>query len=148
MYKFTGFNEKANVALNNAVNAAEDLGHTYIGSEHLLLGILKDSSSAASTVLISRGLTAQKAEDAIKNSVGVGIPTELSHEDFTPRCKNVIELSIVIAKSSGMQLVGTEHLLLAILRESQSFAARIIAKSGISVYEITNDIARAISGDT
>ncbi len=148
MYKFTGFNEKANVALNNAVNAAEDLGHTYIGSEHLLLGILKDSSSSASAVLIARGLTAQKVEDAIKNSVGVGIPTELSHEDFTPRCKNVIELSIVIAKSAGMQLAGTEHLLLAILRESQSFAARIIAKSGISVYEITNDIARAISGDT
>ncbi len=148
MYKFTGFNEKANVALNNAVNAAEDLGHTYIGSEHLLLGILKDSSSSASAVLIARGLTAQRVEDAIKNSVGVGIPTELSHEDFTPRCKNVIELSIVIAKSAGMQLAGTEHLLLAILRESQSFAARIIAKSGISVYEITNDIARAISGDT
>lgn len=147
MYKFTGFNEKANVALNNAVNAAEDLGHTYIGSEHLLLGILKDTTSAASVILISRGITAQKVEDAIKNSVGVGMPTELSHEDFTPRCKNVIELSMIIAKSSGMPLVGTEHLLLAILRESQSFAAKIIVKSGASVYDITNDITRAVSGE-
>ena len=148
MYKFTGFNEKANVALNNAVNAAEDLGHTYIGSEHLLLGLLKDTTSSAYTILISRGITPQKVEDAIRNSVGVGMPTELSHEDFTPRSKNIIELSIVMAKSAGMPLVGTEHILLAILRESQSFAARIIAKSGVSVYEITNDIARAVSGDT
>ena len=148
MYKFTGFNEKANVALNNAVNAAEDLGHTYIGSEHLLLGLLKDTTSSAYVILISRGITPQKVEDAIRNSVGVGMPTELSHEDFTPRSKNIIELSIVMAKSAGMPLVGTEHILLAILRESQSFAARIIAKSGVSVYEITNDIARAVSGDT
>ena len=66
MYKFTGFNEKANVALNNAVNAAEDLGHTYIGSEHLLLGILKDTTSTASAVLNSRGISYQKVEDAVK----------------------------------------------------------------------------------
>ena len=148
MYKFTGFNEKANVALNNAVNAAEDLGHTYIGSEHLLLGLLRDSSSTAAVILTSRGITAQKVEDAIRNSVGVGVPTELSSEDFTPRCKNVIELSMLIAKSSGMPLVGTEHLLLAIVRESQSFAARIIAKAGVSVYDISNDISRAVSGNT
>ncbi len=148
MYKFTGFNEKANVALNNAVNAAEDLGHTYIGSEHLLLGILRDTTSTACVILTSRGVTAQKVEDAIRSSVGVGIPTELSSEDFTPRCKNVIELSLLIARSAGMPLAGTEHLLLAILRENQSFAARIIAKSGVSVYEISNDISRAVSGNT
>ena len=104
MYKFTGFNEKANVALNNAINAAEDLGHTYIGSEHLLLGILKDTSSTASVILHSRGITFRKTEDAVKASVGIGMPTELSPDDFTPRSKNIIETSIITARNSGMPL--------------------------------------------
>ena len=147
MYKFTGFNEKANVALNNAVNAAEDLGHTYIGSEHLLLGILKDTTSTAAVIMFSRGISYQKVENAVKSSVGIGIPTELAPEDFTPRCKNILETSIVIARSSGVQLVGTEHILLAIIRESQSFAARIIAKAGTSLSDIASDVSRVSSGD-
>ena len=148
MYKFTGFNEKANVALNNAVNAAEDLGHTYIGSEHLLLGILKDTSSTASVILHSRGITFRKTEDAVKASVGIGMPTELSPDDFTPRSKNIIETSIITARNSGMPLVGTEHLLLAVIKESQSFAAKIIVRLGGSLSDITNDISRAVSGET
>ncbi len=147
MYKFTGFNEKANVALNNAVNAAEDLGHTYIGSEHLLLGILKDTSSTASAILHSRGITFRKTEDAVKASVGIGMPTELSPDDFTPRSKNIIETSIITARNTGLPLVGTEHLLLAVIRESQSFAAKIIARLGGSLSDITTDISRAISGE-
>ncbi len=147
MYKFTGFNEKANVALNNAVNAAEDLGHTYIGSEHLLLGILKDTSSTASAILHSRGITFRKTEDAVKASVGIGMPTELSPDDFTPRSKNIIETALITARNTGMPLVGTEHLLLAVIRESQSFAAKIIIKLGGSLSDITNDIARAVSGE-
>ena len=148
MYKFTGFNEKANVALNNAVNAAEDLGHTYIGSEHLLLGILKDTASTAAVIMFSRGISYQKVETAVKSSVGIGIPTELAPEDFTPRCKNILETSMVIARSSGVQLVGTEHILLAIIRESQSFAARIITKAGTSLSDIASDVSRVSSGDT
>lgn len=148
MYKFTGFNEKANVALNNAVNAAEDLGHTYIGSEHLLLGILKDTSSTASVILHSRGITFRKTEDAVKASVGIGMPTELSPDDFTPRSKNIIETSIITARNTGMPLVGTEHLLLAVIKEAQSFAAKIIVRLGGSLSDITNDISRAVSGET
>ena len=147
MYKFTGFNEKANVALNNAVNAAEDLGHTYIGSEHLLLGILKDTTSVASSILNSKGITLAKIEDSVKSSVGIGMPTELSPDDFTPRSKNIIETSILIARTSGLPLVGTEHLLLAIIRETQSFAVKIIAKMNVSLSDIMNDISRAASGN-
>ena len=147
MYKFTGFNEKANVALNNAVNAAEDLGHTYIGSEHLLLGLLKDPSSVASSVLLAKGISLQKVEDAVKSGVGIGVPTELSADDFTPRSKNIIETSILIARTEGLPIVGTEHLLLAIIRESQSYAAKIIAKFGVSATDIINDISKALSGN-
>ncbi len=148
MYKFTGFNEKANVALNNAVNAAEDLGHTYIGSEHLLLGILKDTSSVASSVLAAKNITYSKVEDIIKSSVGIGMPTELSPDDFTPRSKNIIETSLLTARASGLPLVGTEHLLACLVRETQCYASKIITKLGASLSDIMNDIARASSGDT
>lgn len=147
MYKFTGFNEKANVALNNAVNAAEDLGHTYIGSEHLLLGILKDNNGVAASVLNARGITLQKVEDTVKSTVGIGMPTELSPDDFTPRSKNIVETSMLIARTAGLSLVGTEHILLAIVREAQSYATKIITKLGVSVSDIINDIGRAVSGD-
>lgn len=147
MYKFTGFNEKANVALNNAVNAAEDLGHTYIGSEHLLLGLLKDNSSVASTILTSRGISFRKVEDSVKSSVGIGMPTELSPDDFTPRSKHIIETSMLIARTSAQSLVATEHILLAIVRETQSYANKIISKLGVSVSDIINDISRIVSGD-
>lgn len=147
MYKFTGFNEKANVALNNAVNAAEDLGHTYIGSEHLLLGILKDTSSVAATILNTRNINFQKVEDTVKNSVGVGMPTELSPDDFTPRSKNIIETSMLIARTSGQALVATEHILLAIAREPQSYAAKIIAKLGVALSDVIGDISRIVSGE-
>ncbi len=147
MYKFTGFNEKANVALNNAVNAAEDLGHTYIGSEHLLLGILKDTTSVAATILTTRGISFQKVEDTVKSSVGIGMPTELSPDDLTPRSKNIIETSMLIARTSGQSLVATEHILLSIVREPQSYAAKIIAKLGVGVSDIISDISRIVSGD-
>lgn len=147
MYKFTGFNEKANVALNNAVNAAEDLGHTYIGSEHLLLGILKDTSSVAATILNTRNINFMKVEDTVKNSVGVGMPTELSPDDFTPRSKNIIETSMLIARTSGQALVATEHILLAISREPQSYAAKIIAKLGVALSDVIGDISRIVSGE-
>ena len=147
MYKFTGFNEKANVALNNAVNAAEDLGHTYIGSEHLLLGILKDPTSVAATILNTRGINLQKVENTVRSSIGVGMPTELSPDDFTPRSKNIVETSMLIARTSGLALVATEHILLAIVRESQSYGAKIIAKLGVSVSDVINDISRLLSGE-
>ncbi len=148
MYKFSGFNEKANVALNNAINAAEDLGHTYIGSEHLLLGILKDSTSTATAILNSKGLTFQRIENSIKTSVGLGIPTQLTPDDFTPRSKNVVETALISAKNASLPLVGTELMLLALLQDAQSFAAKTITKCGVSLHDIKNEITRVITGDT
>ncbi len=148
MYKFSGFNEKANVALNNAVNTAEDLGHTYIGSEHLLLGILKDTTSTATAILNSKGITFQKAEETIKNTVGLGMPTMLSPDDFTPRSKNIIETALLSAKNAGLPLVGTEFLLLAILQDSQSFAAKTVSKCTGALSEIKSDLSRVLTGET
>ncbi|MBQ5677779.1 MAG: Clp protease N-terminal domain-containing protein, partial [Clostridia bacterium] len=76
MYNFTGFSEKANMCLNKAVEVAEDSGHTYIGSEHILLGLLDASDSVAGKILANRGVTYKKVFDLIRETVGVGMPTE------------------------------------------------------------------------
>ena len=138
MFKFTGFTEKANKSLNKAVEAAQDLGHTYIGSEHLLLGLLSDTSTVAGAVLAARKLTYDQVENYIKQTVGVGVPTELVPDDFTPRSKNIIETAVSFARSMGQSLVGTEHVLLAIARESTCCAAQILMQAGISLQDLVN----------
>ena len=140
MYKFTGFTEKANRALNSAVETAENLGHTYVGSEHLLCGIVKEGGSVATSLMASKGITAQSVEQEIRKTVGVGIPTVLTPDDFTPRSKHIIELSVSIAAKENAGYVGTEHLLSAILSEDDSCAAYIISELGYSCDVILSDI--------
>ena len=122
MYKFTGFTQKANDVLNAAIEYAENMGHTYIGSEHLLLGLLTQNGGIAYTVLINKKLTAGKVEDAVRNSIGFGVPTVLTPGDFTPRCKNIIESAMIQARDMGHNYVGTEHLLIAMIKEGSSAA--------------------------
>ena len=140
MYKFTGFTEKANRALNSAVETAENLGHTYVGSEHLLCGIVKEGGSVATSLMASKGITAASVEQEIKKTVGVGIPTVLTPDDFTPRSKHIIELSVSIASRENAGYVGTEHLLSAILSEDDSCAAFILAQLGYAGHSILAEI--------
>ncbi len=143
MYKFTGFTEKANRALNSAIEVAENLGHTYIGSEHLLMGLVREDNGTATTLLLSRGVTPQKVEELIRSTVGVGIPTVLTPDDFTPRCKHIIELSVSLARSENAGYVGTEHLLGAILREGDGCATYILSELGVSVPLLLDELSNA-----
>ncbi len=142
MFKFTGFTEKANKSLNAAVQAAENLGHTYIGSEHLLLGLLSDTSTVAGAVLAGKKVTYTQAEMYIKQTVGVGIPTELVPDDFTPRSKNIIETAASLARGMGQPLVGTEYVLLAIVREPSCAAAQMLRQFGASLNDIINELSK------
>lgn len=148
MFKFTGFTEKANKSLNAAVKAAEDLGHTYIGSEHILLGLLSDTSTVAGAVLAAHNITYADIEDELKRSIGVGVPTELQPDDFTPRSKNILETSVAFARQMGQQLVGTEHVLLAIAREGSCSATLLLSRAGASMQDIVNDVSKALMGGT
>ena len=140
MYKFTGFTEKANRALNYAVEIAENLGHTYVGSEHLLCGIVKEGGSIATSLMASKGITAQSVEEEIRKIIGVGIPTVLTPDDFTPRSKHIIELSVSIAGRENAGYVGTEHILTAILSEEDSCASFVISELGQSPKGILSEI--------
>ncbi len=146
MFKFTGFTEQANKSLNKAVEAAEKLGHTYIGSEHLLLGLLSDPSTVAGGILTAKKLSFDRTEQYIRSTVGVGMPTELMPQDFTPRSKNIMETALAFARTMGSALAGTEHVLLAIAREPSCYAAQILMQAGISLNELVNDVSKRLNG--
>lgn len=148
MYKFTGFTEKANLALNRAIEIAEDLGHAYIGSEHLLAGLLEDNSTVAGAVLSGKGINSDELESLLKNVVGIGIPTALSPADFTPRCKHIVELAVAQAGMQGDSYVGTEHLLMAIINESDCCASSFLSQLGINPNDVYNQINYVMGGPT
>ncbi|MCL2105727.1 MAG: ATP-dependent Clp protease ATP-binding subunit [Oscillospiraceae bacterium] len=144
-YHFKGFTEKAMQAMNFAIQSAEDLGHTFIGSEHILLGLLRQGGGVAHTVLTGRKISEKRIEDAIRSHYNVGTPTVLSPSDFTPRTKHVLEEALLMARAGG-SIVGTEHLLLALLQERGSAANTLVSAQGVSPQELLADLSRAMKG--
>ncbi len=120
------FSDKATTALNLSVEAARQLGHAYVGTEHLLLGLLKTEDSVASSVLEENNITAEQVINKIVENVGSGTPTNVSGNDLTPRMKRILEQSAREAVQTGRKVIGTEHLLIALLRERDCEALRII----------------------
>ena len=124
------FTPRAQNALRLAQAAAEELGHSYVGSEHLLLGLLREEGGAAHRCLAEQSVTAEKARDAIVRIIGAGLPGLAPPQGLTPRAKRVIENAVGESGRGGSGYVGTEHLLLGILRESGTMAMRVIAAVG------------------
>jgi ATP-dependent Clp protease ATP-binding subunit ClpC len=142
-YHFKGFTEKANQAMNAAIQSAESLGHTFIGSEHILLGLLRQGDGVAHAALSARKVSERRLEDAIRGNYAPGTPTVLSPADFTPRTKHVLEESVALARSAS-SIVGTEHLLYALLQERNSAAASLLAQQNIAPAELLGDLNRAL----
>ena len=147
MYRFTGFTQKANAALNSAISAAETLGHTYVGSEHILLGLLSESGGMAYTALTARKATFSEVESIIKSGIGVGSPTVLSPNDFTPRAKNIIDTAILQGRGMGHSYIGTEHILMGIIREGTGAATEILSQMGIQPQDLLNDLTTALGSN-
>ena len=146
-YNFNGFTEKANEALNLAINAAQMLGHTYVGSEHLLIGLLRVGSGVAAGVLGAKDVTDEKVEQLLKKEVGVGTPVNLTPENLTPKAKKVIEIAISGSKSLGNNFVGTEHILLGILSEGDNYATRFLSELGVDVALLTDEVMKTVGVD-
>ena len=140
MYKFNGFTEKANNAINLAIESAQDMGHTYIGSEHILLGLLKNNDGAAYTVLEKCGASADTLENLIKQEIGTGSETKLSPDDFTPRVKRVLQTAIIQAGRMGHNYVGTEHILIALIADGDSYAVRFLRSTGVQLNSIVKNL--------
>ena len=146
-YSFKGFTEKANEALNFAISSAEYFGHTYIGSEHLLLGLLKTGSGVAAAILNSKAVTAEKIEKLIEETIGSGSPTELSPDYMTPRAKRVLEKAVKDQKRSGVGLVGTEHILMGILSDGDNYAIRFLNALSVDIAALAYETAKHLSAN-
>lgn len=133
------FTEKARSAISGAQQAAEEMGHSYVGTEHLLLGIAREGEGLGARMLVRSGLDAQTITEFIEKCVGRGTPG-LPVQGLTPRAKRVIELAMNDAVQLGHSYVGTEHLLMGILREPESAGARIITSAGGDLNRIYTDI--------
>lgn len=145
MYRFNSFTQKANEVLNLAIKAAEGYGHNYIGSEHILMGLLKEGTGLAATALSNKGITAEDVDTLIKNEIGTGVPTRLSPDDFTPRSKRIIELSFQIARGMMHSFVGTEHLLISLIKETDSYAVKFINDLGVDEQSLLEDLIQSIN---
>ena len=149
MYRFNSFTQKANEVLNLAIKAAENYGHNYIGSEHILIGLLKEGSGLAANALNDKGITLEDVDNLIKTEIGTGVPTSLSPDDFTPRSKRIIELSFQIARGMMHSFVGTEHLLVSLIKETDSYAVKFINDLGVDEQALLEDLVQSISnGET
>ena len=124
------FTPRAQSALRLAQESAEELGHSYVGSEHLLLGLLREEEGAAHRCLAEQSVTRDKARDVIVRLIGAGLPGLAPPQGLTPRAKRVIENAVGESVRSGSGYVGTEHLLLGILRESGTMAMRVLQTMG------------------
>ena len=140
------FTQSAQNALNGALEYARSLGHTYIGSEHILLGLLSENDSIASKLLENRSASFDATVNMIKEISGEGEKTEVSAADMTPRTKKIIESSAYQAMRLGQNYIGTEHLLLGLLSESDCVAVRILSAQGVNLNEFANDLIAYIRG--
>ncbi|MBR2743894.1 MAG: ATP-dependent Clp protease ATP-binding subunit [Clostridia bacterium] len=140
MYKFTN---RAERAINIANEIAEDLGHNYIGTEHLLYGLIEEGSGVASKVLQDQGLTSEKVLEEIDELIGRAEPSD-KPVGFTPRTKRVIENAFLEAKKMGNDYIGTEHLLIGIMVEGDSVAVRILMDSDVNPQKLYNELVKVI----
>ena len=140
IYKFT---TRAKKAIELANEIAIELGHNYIGTEHLLYGLAKEGAGVASKVLQNRGVTAEKIENEIADLVGTGgeIDETLG---FTPRTKRVLENSYIEARKLGYDYIGTEHLLIGIMREGDSIAVKILLDLDVELPKLYNEIIKVL----
>ena len=133
------FTERAKTAIEKAQAAAEELGHSYVGSEHLLLGLVREGGGQGAKILRENGLTDELVTELVEKYVGRGTPSS-PPQGLTPRAKRVIELAIGDAGRLGHGFVGTEHLLMGLLREGDCAGARIIKSTGLDLNKLYTDI--------
>ncbi|WOC75756.1 ATP-dependent Clp protease ATP-binding subunit [Intestinibacillus sp. NTUH-41-i26] len=146
MFYQNRFTERAQKALTLAQEAAGSFGHSYIGSEHLLLGLLREGGGPAAKALAAAGVTEDALVKQIEDLSGRGAPDSAAPQGMTPRTKRIIELSLQSAGQMGTNYVGTEHLLLGILREGQNVALTALANLKVTPQTLAEKLSETLGG--
>ena len=141
------FTESAQNAINLAAESAMELGHNYVGTEHMLLGLIKEGDGVAAKILESNDINEENVTEAIREMLGTGESVKEMPNSFTPRTKYVVQRSAVEARRLGHNYVGTEHLLIALLRETSSIAAKILISLGANPQKLYSDVLNMLSDD-
>ena len=145
---FSNFTEKAREAIQNSHDIACEMGHGYIGSEHLLLGILKLDGGVGVKALTDKGISYDSLKKRVEGTLGVGEPMDKNTElALTPRTKRILEIAAMEARKLGLGYIGTEHLLASIVRDGEGVAAQILAAEGIRMSDFYRDIMSDMAGD-
>lgn len=144
MYKFTS---KAEKAISYAQEIAAEFGHNYVGTEHLLCGLLREGTGLAYKVLNDQEITEEKVSELIDELIGSNEPLNELPDGFTPRTKRVFEISFLEAKKLNNNYIGTEHLLLGIMKEGDSVASRIIIELGADIQKLFSDLIKTLSDE-
>ena len=148
MYMVYKFTKRAEKALEYAGDLAQGFGHNYIGTEHILYGLVKEGSGVASQVLNMQKITAENVVEEIEVLIGKGDKFQNRGEiGFTPRSKRVIENAFLEARKLGSEFIGTEHLLIGIMREGDSVAVRIMMDLNVNPQKLYNEIVKVINED-
>ena len=142
MYVFGGFNNKANEVMSAAIELAMQMGHTYVGSEHLLAALANPESGYAGQLLAENDVTPENVGEIIGAAVGRGMPTNLNPADLTPRAKFIVETAMNFARNSGGNYVVPEYLLLALCAERDNMAISILKKLNIDPQIIVSALAQ------
>ena len=139
------FTPRAEEALRLSQEAAEEMGHGYVGSEHLLLGLLREEEGIAHRVLSEYGVTDEMVCDVLQRSVGKGTSGVAPSQGLTPRAKSVVELAVSESARMGSSYIGTEHLLMGILREGGNMALRILRAMGVDPKKMYSSIVQKLN---
>ena len=138
---FERFTDRARRVVVLAQEEAARLGHSYIGTEHILLGLLSEREGVGGEALRSLGLSLEVARHEVEEMTGTGQSAASGHVPFTPRAKKVLELSLREALQLGHSYIGTEHILLGLVREAQGVAAQVMVKRGVGLVSVREHVA-------
>jgi ATP-dependent Clp protease ATP-binding subunit ClpC len=143
---FEKFTDKARRVVVLAQEEAKLLNHNYIGTEHILLGLIHEGEGVAAKALESLGISLESVREQVQEIIGTGQQAPTGHIPFTPRAKKVLELSLREALQLGHSYIGTEHLLLGLIREGEGVAAQVLTKLGADTNRVRQQVIQLLSG--
>jgi len=142
---FERFTDRARRVVVTAQGEARALGHDYIGTEHLLLGLIHEGDGSAAKALESLGIDAEGLRERVVAIVGTGQHTGAAHIPFTPQAKQVLRLALSEALNFGHTYIGTEHVLLGLIQEKDGVAARVLADAGADLLRARAEVVRQLA---
>jgi len=143
---FQRFSDRARRVVVLAQEEARMLNHNYIGTEHLLLGLIQEGEGVAAKALESLGISLEAVREQVEEIIGRGSSPPTGHIPFTPRAKKVLELSLREALQLGHNYIGTEHILLGLIREGEGVAAQVLMKLGADLERVRNTVVQLLTG--